>query len=331
MNRRILIAGTVALAGGSVTAAALGLGGRDPKSTSQAETAPSTAPVTRGDLSRTQTVAGVLGYGTPVAVNAAGHGRITWLAALGSTVKRGQALYKVDNQPVTLFYGTLPLYRSVSKGMTGEDVREVDANLAALGYAGLAIRKWQKDLGVPQTGVVDPDAVIIAPGELRISTHLAKPGDPAGAPVLAFAGTTRVVTVALDVALQELAKAGLPAQVTLPNAKTVEGRIATVGTVATPGQNEHSPATIEVTVTIADQSALGILDQAPVTVKLTSSTVHNILSVPVTALVALAEGGYGVQLADGRYVAVRPGTFANGRVEVNGEGIAEGTLVVIPR
>jgi peptidoglycan hydrolase-like protein with peptidoglycan-binding domain len=251
----------------------------------------------------------------------------------------------VDNRPVTLFYGSLPLYRPVRTSDSGDDVREIETNLAALGYTGFtvddsftestaaAVRKWQKDLGVTQTGMVDPEAVVVATGAVRITELAARPGKPANGPVLAYAGTVRVVSIALDVALQDLAKQGVTAQITLPNGKSVQGVISQVGTVATPGQDEQHPATIDVTVTIADQSTLGTLDQAPVVVKLASSTVENALTVPVTALVALAEGGYGVQVVTGsqtRYVAVQPGMFANGRVQITGEGITEGTQVVVP-
>ncbi|MGI9121181.1 MAG: hypothetical protein ACR2G7_13870 [Acidimicrobiales bacterium] len=55
---------------------------------------------------------------------------------------------------------------------------------------------------------------------------------------------------------------------------------------------------------------------------------------PRQALVALAEGGYGLEVADGaarRYVRVETGLFAEGMVEVSGDGLAEGMRVVVPR
>jgi hypothetical protein len=127
--------------------------------------------------------------------------------------------------------------------------------------------------------------------------------------------------------------AGVPAVITLPDGARVDGELATVGGVATAGADERQPATIEVTVTVPDQSRLGTLDQAPVAVALTSATAANVLTVPVAALVALAEGGYGVQVVTGssvHYVAVQLGMFANGRVEISGDGITEGTTVGVP-
>jgi hypothetical protein len=84
-------------------------------------------------------------------------------------------------------------------------------------------------------------------------------------------------------------------------------------------------------VTVADQAKLGTLDAAPVDVTLVSDKRENVVAVPVGALVALAEGGYGVQVVDGgrtRFVAVKTGMFADGEVEVT--GIEPGAVVGVP-
>jgi hypothetical protein len=106
-----------------------------------------------------------------------------------------------------------------------------------------------------------------------------------------------------------------------------------MGSVATAGDQPDDPATIDVTVTVADQAGLGTLDQAPVTVTLVSARARNVLNVPVAALVALAGGDTGVQVVTGstsHYVTVRLGMFANGRVQISGGGVIEGTLVGVP-
>jgi membrane fusion protein, multidrug efflux system len=87
----------------------------------------------------------------------------------------------------------------------------------------------------------------------------------------------------------------------------------------------------EVTVTIADQAALGALEAAPVDVGFISATRADVLTVPVAALLALAEGGYGVEIVEGNTVTVKTGMFADGRVEVSGDAISEGMLVGVPR
>jgi peptidoglycan hydrolase-like protein with peptidoglycan-binding domain len=350
--RRIILAIVMsAVAAAAVTAAAVSFGGGGAaKPTRTTDLPPATAPVTRTTLTKTQLVNGVLGYGTTVTVNAHGHGTITWLPAPGATIRRGQPVYKADNLAIPLLYGRLPLYRPLQSGDAGDDVEEIEQNLDALGYSGFtvdssftsatgaAVRRWQKDLGLTPTGVVDPATVLIAPDALRVVSVAAHLADPANGPVLAYAGITRMVSIDLDVALQNLVKQGLPATITLPDGTTVNGTLATVGTVATAGQDnggqeQNQPATIEVTVAVDDQARLGTLDQAPVAVSIVAATVHNALTVPVAALVALAEGGYGVQVVTGptsHYVAVTLGMFAGGRVQITGGDITAGMLVVVP-
>jgi hypothetical protein len=344
--RGVTIAGSAVLVAAAVVAASVGFGGNG-ASPSPRTTGPTvaTAPVTRTTLTQTQQVNGALSYGTPVRVNATGGGTITWLPALGAVLRRGRAVYQVDNRSVFLFYGRRPPYRSLHSGDSGEDVKEVEQNLAALGYTGItvdtkytaatatAVRRWQKDHSLTRTGVFDPGAVVLAPGELRVASLAVQLGDHPGGQVLSYSGTTRVVQIPLDVALQSMARKGSAATVTLPDGRKVDGTIAAVGSVASPGSQPEDPATIDVTVTMADQSKLGTLDQAPVTVTLVSASVQNVLTVPVAALVALADGGTGVQVVTGstsHFATVQLGMFANGRVQISGEGIAEGALVGVP-
>lgn len=303
---------------------------------------PATAPITRTTLVETRTEAGTLGYGDPVAVRALVPGTLTWLAAAGSTVARGAPLFKINEEPVVVLYGAVPMYRTLSNFVVGADVRQLQENLVELGYSGFAIDgsytqatatavlAWQADLGLAQTGMVEPAQVLFMPGPARIAEQLAHVGDRLGgdAPLLlTYTGSTRVVTVALKVVDQAFAVVGGAVTVTLPDARTVAGVIAEVGTVIT-------EEAFDVTVTIADQAALGSLQAAPVDVAFVSATREDVLAVPVAALLALAEGGYGVELVEGDtswIVAVQTGMFADGRVEISGDAIAEGMLVGVPR
>jgi peptidoglycan hydrolase-like protein with peptidoglycan-binding domain len=337
--------GAAVAAAAAAAGAAVGIGGGSPATTASTAPAPATAAVTRATLTQTQQVNGTLDYGAPVTVSGPGSGKITWLPAAGAVVRRGQPVYKADDRPVSLFYGSLPLYRQLTVGDAGHDVTEVERNLAALGYTGItvdqyymaataaAVWAWQQDNGLTPTGVLNPGDVVVAPGKLRVTALTGHLGDPAAGPVLTYTGTTRMVRIALDVALQGLVKRGITATVTLPDGTTINGTVATVGTVATAGATATSPATIAVTVTLPHQSALGTLDQAPVAVTLVSARVANALTVPVAALVALGGGGYGVQVVTGsasRYVSVQLGMFAGGRVQITGAGITKGTRVGVP-
>jgi peptidoglycan hydrolase-like protein with peptidoglycan-binding domain len=303
--------------------------------------------VARTTLRQTTDVDGTLGYGDSRTLAGRTPGVLTAVPAEGSTVRRGQPLYTVDTKPVTLLYGTVPAYRTLAPGVSGADVRELEENLRALGYTGFtvdddytdatatAVRAWQDDLGLPTTGTVDPSQVLFAPGPLRVGEQKAQVGDRVGpgAPIFSWTGTVREVTVALPVEDQHLVRPGGTVTVELPGGSTVSGRIASVGTVAHQPRSEGGSATVDTTVTVADQRSLGILDGAPVTVHIVSAERRNVLAVPVAALLALREGGYGVQVVSAgtsRIVAVQTGMFANGQVEISAAGITAGTVVGVP-
>jgi membrane fusion protein, multidrug efflux system len=311
---------------------------------------PYTAPVTRMTLVENRTVAGILGFGELVPISVVGTGTLTWIAPIGLTVVRGEPLFRIDEQPVVALYGPVPMYRTIEEGVEGADVRQLQENLVELGYSGLsvngvytpstakAVSAWQADLGFPETGIVEPGQVMFLPGPVRIAGHMARVGDATrGAPVLSYTGLDRLVTVELRVTDQHLVFEGQPVTVTVPGVGVVEGEISAVGTVLTAPSGAGSAASevrIEVFVTIADQEALGSLDAAPVEVDFVSEAREDVLTVPVAALLALVEGGYGVEVVEGdvtRILPVRIGMFAAGRVEISGEGIAEGITVGVAR
>jgi multidrug efflux system membrane fusion protein len=373
MRRRLLITGAAVVSLGAAVAAlvlAWGSAGREPAA--GAALPPATAKVTRTTLVETKKVSGTLGYGDPAPISAAGTGTLTWIAPVGSTVRRGEPLFKVDERPVVALYGSLPLYRTLSDGAQGADVRQLERNLADLGYTrftvddtytsatAAAVRSWQADLGLPVTGILEPGQVVSTRQAVRIAGHTARVGDTIGgdsaegrASVLSYTGTTRRATVELEVADRTLAAKGRAVTVTVPGRRGVKGKISRVGTVvtaqdttpdagavpddgATPDGTSvaASDASVEVTVTIADQKALGALDAAPVDVDFVSSKREDVLAVPVAALLALAKGGFGVEVVEGdrtRIVAVKTGMFAAGQVEISGEGIAEGVTVGVPK
>jgi peptidoglycan hydrolase-like protein with peptidoglycan-binding domain len=363
MRRRVTmpaVAGGAAilLAGGVAGGAVLARGSAE-GSGPQTRLAPATAEVTRTTLVETTTLPGTLGYGEEAPVAATGEGTLTWIAPTGSTVGRGEPLFKLDERPVVAMYGQVPLYRTLRVGLTGADVRQLEENLAGLGYTGFtvddvftagtaaAVRAWQASLGLAVTGTVEREQVVFTPGPVRIAGHSARVGATVraggGEMVLTYTGTTRLVTVQLAVSDQALAVERGKVTVTIPGGKSVAGTIAKVGTVATAPEAAPTPARsgstasaarIPVTVALADQQALGTLEAAPVDVAFVSQAREGVLAVPVAALLALPRGGYGVEVVDGRstrIVAVQTGLFAAGRVEVSGGGIEAGMKVGLPR
>ena len=315
------------------------------------EPATATAEVTRRDLRAQEEVDGTLGYGEDRAVANQRQGTITALPAEGTVVTRGKALYRVDGRPVPLLYGPLPAWRNLAVGVEdGPDVRQLEQNLVALGYdpdraitvddhftwaTRAAVRRLQEVLGLEETGTFEPATAVWQPGAVRVGKLEATVGDAArpGSPLLRVTGTGRQVTVDLDASRQPYVRAGDPVDLELPGGRATSGRVASVGKVATIPAGDDGEPTVELVVTLDKPGETGRLDQAPVAAAITTEVRRDVLAVPVGALLALAEGGYAVEVErpGGReLVGVETGLFADGQVEVEGEGLEEGDRVVVP-
>ncbi len=282
----------------------------------------------------------------------------TALPSVGEIIRRGQSLYEISGQPVLLLYGSVAPTQAFTAGMSsGHDVAELNANLDALGYGqGLAgdeftaataaaIRALQSAHGASVTGELLLGSVVFHPGPVRVTSVTPTVGQTVmPGPVLAITSTARQVKLALDASQQASVKVGDQVTITLPDNQTTPGRITYVSSVATTpsssgsghGGEEESAPTIEVDATPTDPAATGHLDQAPVNVEITTESVANVLAVPVDALLALAGGGYAVEVAEGgvhRLVAVTVGLFddAEGVVQVSGQGLSAGQRVVVPQ
>ncbi|MEU8121905.1 peptidoglycan-binding protein [Spirillospora sp. NPDC049024] len=349
---RIALAVAAVVAAGGVAAVAVLRAGGDGGAERAADLPPGTAKVARQTLSDTQTEDGQLGYGPTMTATSQARGTITWLPESGDQVTRGHRLYEVDGDPVVLMYGSKPSYRPLRIGTEGSDVERFEKNLSALGYDGFtvddeytsdtaeAVREWQDDIGVAETGIVDVGRVAFADGPVRVEAVAAHPGEPAapGKKVLDYTGTTQAVTVELDTADQRLAKKGARVEVTLPEGPPVAAKIDEVTTVIEPGEQGEDPTTkVEVTIWLSSakaKKAAARFALASADVEFTAGQRENVLTVPVSALVALREGGFGVEVVKGSassYVPVETGMFADGKVEVSGQGITEGTLVGVPK
>jgi peptidoglycan hydrolase-like protein with peptidoglycan-binding domain len=354
LTRRLSVAAAagVVLCGAAwwTSARAGGQGGDQDKG----EVATTTAAVTRRDLRATEAVDGTLGYGETRLLANQRQGTVTALPEEGSVVTRGRSLYRVDGKPVPLLYGRLPAWRALSVGVDdGPDVRQLEQNLVALGYdpdravtvdshftwaTRAAVRRWQEALGLEETGSVQPGDAVWQPGPVRVASRKAAVGDSArpGSPVLEVTDTTRQVTIDLDASRQPYVHTGDRVDLELPGGRTTTGRVASVGKVATvpagDGTGEGDP-TVELVVSLDHPKATGRLDQAPVDASITTEVRKGVLAVPVSALLALAEGGYAVEVErDGhrQLVGVETGLFADGQVEVEGQGLRAGDRVVVP-
>jgi hypothetical protein len=325
---------------------------------------PTTVTVEERDLSAMISEAGTLTFqaqadGSPYSVVNRAAGIYTELPRLGQVIPQGQVLYRVDDSPVVLLYGSTPAYRTLAPGTTGADVAELNADLVALKEASAseipaasdvftqataaALERLQASLGIAEDGVLALGQTVFLPAALRVTAVSGVLGGTAemGQPVVQGTSTTRVVTIDLDAAQQSLVKVGDPVTIKLPDGRSTPGVISAVGTVATaPKSNQAGGAdatpTISVLASPTDPTATGAWDQAPVNATIATARVTRALVVPVDSLLAEAGGAYAVELVGGdgahRLVPVTLGLFddADGLVQVSGPQLAAGQHVVVP-
>lgn len=324
----------------------------DSVSDSTASPPGATAQVARRDLIETQSFDGLLGFADEAVLRSPATGTITWLPREGSVVRRGEPLFRVDGRAVRLLYGKVPVYRTMSLGMSdGRDVVQLERNLVKLGYdpdgdievdrefdtaTRAAVQRWEDDLGLSEDGIVGLGEVVFLPGARRVGAQTAATGAPAspGAEIMATTSSTRIVELDVTVSDAYLFSTGRRVDVELPDGTIVRGEISAVGTTAeVPAETEgaESDPTVPVEVTLGDEEA-GSLDRAPVDVDVAIDRADEALSVPISALLALAEGGYALEVVGNggtSLVGVETGKFAEGWVEVSGEGISEGVEIVV--
>ena len=306
-----------------------------------------TAQLETRDLVERETFSGVLSYADAHTVTSPLAGTITWLPDEGARIARGERLHAIDTQPSFLMYGRSPAWRDLGIGTSdGQDVRQLERNLVALGYdpygaieidsefdhaTDSAIRRWQDDRGTTEDGTISLGEVVFAAGPRRVGELHVSVGSSAGpgTPLYDASSTRKVISIDLEASKRDLVRRGRSATVTMPDGTVVNGRIAEIGKVArTPEEDGGSP-TIDVEITLKEVRAT--FDQAPVEVEIEVARAEDALAAPVAALLALAEGGYALEVVKGdstSLVAVDVGEFSDGWVEIIADELTAGDLVV---
>ncbi|MCX4775487.1 peptidoglycan-binding domain-containing protein [Streptomyces sp. NBC_01264] len=315
---------------------------------------PATAVIERTDLVQSKTVDGKIDFAERRAVKSAVEGTVTVAAKEGATLKRGDALYELNDKPVTLLYGPVPAFREMKRGDRGSDVLQLERNLSALGYGRdlyvdprfdeateAAVKQWQKSLNREATGKVGRGDVVFQPDQIKVVQADAALADQVGPdkPVLTVASAQPVVRALLDQGDTALTAKGTKVEVTLPSGKTETGKVlGKVAPEADPGQGASAQSGITVEVALDGGGAAVSGEDAKVTasVKFVSESRKDVLAVPVEAVVALRGegGGYGLQIVTGdtsKMVRVETGMTADGRIEVSGAAIEAGQKVGVAK
>ncbi len=164
------------------------------RATSPATTAGSVT-VRRHNLVETDTESGTLSYADPQTVYDRLSGTITWLPSVGQVIKPGQALYRVDGEPVLLMTGSVPAYRVLSSADgDSADVEQLNRNLVVLGFdpdgividdawqpaTTAGVKLLQESLGEKASGRLALGRIVFAPGDQLVSTLDATVGSTGG-------------------------------------------------------------------------------------------------------------------------------------------------------
>jgi multidrug efflux pump subunit AcrA (membrane-fusion protein) len=363
-GRRALLAVATA---GLLLAGALVLGGSGSGSGATAATSVAgstgTGTVERRTLAERLTATGTIGYAGETTVLARLSGTVTALPAVGDVVRRGGRLYALAGKPVLLMYGAVPAYRDLAEGVSdGRDVEQLERNLQALGFSpgvvddqftyetAAAIRAWQEAGGLKATGEVELGRVAFLPGPQRVTgleTTLGEAlggggggegesgeSEPPSIPVLRTSSTRRIVSVALDADQQSIAHRGQRVQVVLPGGGEAAGKVSRLAAVEASagegGPGEEAEAGVEATIAVVGKHRIPALDGAAVSVLFTQRVRKDVLSVPLTALLAIGGERFAVDVVDGsarRRIVVTPGLAADGSAEVEGNGLRAGMTV----
>ena len=218
---------------------------------------------------------------------------------------------------------------------------DADGTLAADGTYTLetytAVLDFQVAAGLEPDGILDLGEIIFLPDSVRITGQLTTKGSSMGpdTPILGISLSEKVVYMALPADDQGVLAVGDAVTVEMPDNTLVPATVVFISQTAISGQNEWDPAWFEVRIALDDPSMAAGLDEAPVDVIIVSASVSDVMAIPVSALVALLEGGYAVEVDTGngqvQLIAVEVGFFSsNNLIEITSGALELGDRVVVP-
>lgn len=263
----------------------------------------------------------------------------------GQEVMVGATLYSVNLRPVVIAQGDVPAFRALAQDTVGADVAQLQRALSSLNlYRGsasgaftsattTAVKAWQKALGVPQDGVVQPGDVVFVPTlptRVSLDTEVVTRGAVliGGEPVVSGLPGAPAFTVPVTETQAVLMPTGTRVEITSPEGGLWEG-------YATDRAGDDSTG-IVVNVQGKDGAVLCGDGCAQVPVEgqtLLSSRIVTVetvtgLTVPSAALLSNADGTVSVIDADGVEHPVTVLTSARGISVIM--GVDEGLSVRIP-
>jgi hypothetical protein len=344
MKRRRLIVGAITIAvvaAGAVTATQLAgnpLSGSDSEtgdtldegSAAESRAELDTVGIERGDLTSTSEFTGALGFGDSWPLPLTADGIVTGARPLGTVVDFGESLIEIDNHRLFLVEGDVPMFRDLeltSPRVAGEDVAQLQRFLIANGFdrdgtleadgvfdndTRRAVMDWQEATWQQKTGRVTRSEMVFNPEQLRIAGE-----QRIGSVFDQLEVTAWEPTVTVDVANRDrpLLVAGTPVTIEFGDGTKVEGTVSEQISVPQDDGTTKARSTIEPHGEVPGEPG-------EVTIAVDATLASDVNIVPVGALLALAEGGYAVEVVDGdgssHLVGVNVGEILDGKAEVSG-------------
>ncbi len=347
----LLVAGAGVATGTDLLSADPGPDGRDRAEAGDGESRPvELVAVKRGSLSSEHEFTATVSFGDPWMLNSDATGTVTMRHEAGKVVAPGEELIRVDDRPLVLVAGTMPLYRELHRVDTrgrdingdrlalleGRDVEQLQSFLLSEGFGvddgfevdgqfggktEKAVKDWQETLGRPKTGRVDSSQVVFHREAVRIVSELRVGDRFSGLEVGEAEANVLVDTSNRDRAALPI---GSTVSVVLGDGRAFDAEVTEQEQADVAGQRVWRS-------TIVTRRALaGEAETAKVIA--TEVLAEDVLLMPVGAFVALAEGGFAVEISNGdstQLRSVQVGEVLDGQAEVIGD-LIEGDLVVVP-
>ncbi|MCI9889441.1 peptidoglycan-binding protein [Micrococcales bacterium 31B] len=302
---------------------------------------PLTVEAQQGSLGLEQTLNATVTWEQTGAVASGSQGVLTWRADDSRSLNEGEAVVRVNEAPVILLQGVVPMYRDVSPGMSGEDVRQLQNALIRLGdYAGAADGQFSESFATAvvafqtrthqsATGTVPRGSVIFVP-TVPARVQFAENAEfgaaiAVGQPLLHLMSSSPHFDIPVSPAQAALVTPQTTVKVTV-GVKTWAARIASVGaddnqnpTLALTGADGQPCGTPCADLPFADHALV------PTTVAFSPRTSGIVL--PVSAIQSAADGAtFVVTSAEGR-VPVTVVTTSQGKAIVT--GASAGTRIAV--
>jgi hypothetical protein len=196
------------------------------------------------------------------------------------------------------------------------------------------LRDWEDEVGIESDGVAQLGQFAVIEAGSRVTETFLDRGDAVSTGSVLFETgiSRRELTGTIDTADDRLVVEGAEVTVEFSDGATTTGTVRSVSSPIIQNGADGATSVTPFAITVGEiPEKFADRTSVPVTVSLVAELAQGAVVVPASALMSTGDGGYAVEAVTDtgtQMVAVDPGLFADGLVQV--DGIAAGTAVVVP-